>query len=94
MSLILKTAIDFDCHFAIKSGGHARAAGASNADGGITIDLVRFNRVEISEDRKNVRVGWGLRWADVYKNLEEEGLMIVGGRVGDVGVGGLTLGGI
>jgi FAD binding domain len=41
----------------------------------------------------SVKVGAGARWFDVYRTLEAEGLMVLGGRVADVGVGGLTLGG-
>lgn len=90
---MLKTLIHTKCHFAIKSGGHDRTPGSSNADGGVTIDLVRLKDVEIAKDRKSVKIGAGSRWSDVYTALEKEGLMVVGGRVADVGVGGLTLGG-
>jgi FAD/FMN-containing dehydrogenase len=55
---------------------------------------VRLNKIEVSKDRKSATYGAGLRWADVYSALEKEGLMVVGGRVADVGVGGLTLGGM
>jgi len=34
------------------------------------------------------------RWGDVYGVLEPLGLVVVGGRVGHVGVGGFTLGGM
>ena len=90
---MLKIVIDAKCHFAIKGGGHDRTPGSSNANGGVTIDLVRLNGVDVSEDRKSVRIGAGSLWLDVYTALEKEGLMVVGGRVADVGVGGLTLGG-
>lgn len=90
---MLKTLIDVKCHFAIKSGGHDRTPGSCNADGGVTIDLVRLNGIRITNDRKSVKIGAGLRWIDVYETLEREGLMVVGGRVADVGVGGLILGG-
>jgi FAD/FMN-containing dehydrogenase len=93
VSLVLKTVINTKCHFAIKSGGHDRTPGSSNAVGGITIDLVRLNGVNIAEDEKSVKIGAGLRWLDVYTALERENLTVVGGRVSDVGVGGLTLGG-
>ncbi len=90
---MLRTLIDTKCHFAIKSGGHDRTPGSSNADGGVTIDLARLNQVQVAKDRKSVRYGAGSRWQDVYTALEQEGLMVVGGRVAGVGVGGLTLGG-
>jgi FAD/FMN-containing dehydrogenase len=94
VSLILKTVINEGCHFAVKSGGHARDAGFSNADAGVTIDLVRMGSVELSKDKKSVKVGAGARWLDVYSTLEKDNLTVVGGRVSDVGVGGLTLGGL
>jgi FAD/FMN-containing dehydrogenase len=81
------------CHFAIKSGGHARFAGASNADGGVTIDLVRLNSITLSADKKSVTIGAGNRWAEVYRSLEAENLTVIGGRVATVGVGGVILGG-
>ncbi|KAE9393030.1 FAD-binding domain-containing protein, partial [Gymnopus androsaceus JB14] len=37
--------------------------------------------------------GAGSRWRDVYAVLKPENLTTVGGRVGDVGVGGFLLGG-
>lgn len=46
VALALKTITQHQCHFAVKSGGHARLKGASNADGGITIDLKGFDAVE------------------------------------------------
>ncbi|KAF2839940.1 FAD-binding domain-containing protein [Patellaria atrata CBS 101060] len=93
ITFILKTVIEHQCNFAIKGGGHARHAGSSNADNGVTIDLAKMNQVEIASDRKTVKVGGGAVWLDVYTAVEAEGLMVIGGRVGDVGVGGLTLGG-
>jgi FAD/FMN-containing dehydrogenase len=91
--VILKSVKKNGCHFAIKSGGHARFAGASNADGGVTIDLVRLNAVELEADKKSVVIGAGNRWAEVYRKLEAEELTVVGGRVATVGVGGVILGG-
>ena len=52
VSAILSAAVEAKCHFAVKSGGHAREAHVSNADGGITIDLVRLSKVELSKDKK------------------------------------------
>lgn len=90
---ILQTVKEYGCHFAVKSGGHARFAGASNADGGVTIDLVRLNEVTLDSDKKSVVIGPGNRWADVYRKLEGDDLTVIGGRVATVGVGGLILGG-
>lgn len=82
-----------NCLFAVKSGGHASFAGASNIHGGITIDLVKLNTIQVSSDRKTTRLGSGTHWSSVYSRLETLGLAVTGGRNGDIGVGGLTLGG-
>ena len=68
-------------------------AGASNIQDGLTIDLANLNQVEVSQDRTSTNVGAGNRWIDVYSKLEEQQLAVLGGRVADIGVGGLTLGG-
>jgi len=67
--------------------------GASNAEGGITIDLKKLNGIEVEEDEKTTKIGTGNRWGEVYSMLEPRGLSVVGGRASDVGVGGFILGG-
>lgn len=68
-------------------------AGASNIQDGVTIDLGLLNQVNVSKDQKITSVGGGARWEDVYLKLDAMNLAVAGGRVADVGVGGLTLGG-
>ena len=68
-------------------------AGASNIQGGLTIDLANLNQIQISQDRTLTHVGAGNHWIDVYSKLEEQQLAVIGGRVAGIGVGGLTLGG-
>ena len=55
--------------------------------------LVNLNRVKTNEAKSVTFVGTGNRWVDVYRKLDAEGLSVVGVRVADIGVGGLTLGG-
>jgi FAD/FMN-containing dehydrogenase len=81
------------CQFAVKSGGHATFAGASNIDGGMTIDLINLNKVDVSQDGTETSVGPGNTWYDVYSKLEVLCLSVIGGRVSAIGVGGFTLGG-
>ncbi|KAI1338413.1 FAD-binding domain-containing protein [Xylariaceae sp. FL0016] len=81
------------CPFAVKGAGHAAFKGASNSDGGITIDFIHMTHVIPSSDRKSVAFGPGNNWHHVYATLEKENLTMVGGRVASVGVGGLLLGG-
>jgi FAD/FMN-containing dehydrogenase len=80
------------CPFATKSGGHAAFAGASNIQGGITISLKNLNEVSVSTEYTAV-VGAGNVWKDVYTALQPTDLVVIGGRVSDIGVGGLTTGG-
>lgn len=84
---------EYQCPFAARSGGHGNHAGASSIEGGLLIDLGRLNSVTVSEDESLALIGPGNRWVDVYKVLEEKGLLVVGGRTATVGVGGLSLGG-
>lgn len=82
------------CPFAIKSGGHSANPEAANIESGVTIDLAHLNSTEIHVDAKKASVAPGAWWGDVYKPLEDAGSYTVpGGRVADVGVGGLVLGG-
>ncbi|OXV07629.1 hypothetical protein Egran_04606, partial [Elaphomyces granulatus] len=81
------------CPFAVKSGGHAAFTGSSNIQNGLTIDLQFLNSTTLSNDNTIARVGPGNRWVDVYSWLETHNLTAIGGRVADIGVGGLTLGG-
>ncbi|KIW68160.1 hypothetical protein, variant 1 [Phialophora macrospora] len=83
-----------DVKFAVSSGGHATAFGASNIDDGITLDLSALDSVSLASDRSYVDVGTGARWLDVYRALDPWGLTVAGGRAASVGVGGYLLGGM
>ena len=80
--------------FAVRGGGHSPNPGASSSNGGVLIDLSLLCDVIPSEDGSSVDIGGGAKWGDVYRVLDEKGLAVVGGRNLDVGVGGLTLGGM
>lgn len=80
--------------FAIRSGGHGLPVGASNVQGGVTLDLSMINQVSVSEDNSYTIIGSGARWRDVYQKLDSLNLAVAGGRASSVGVGGLILGGI
>lgn len=81
------------CPFAVRSGGHSDVPGASNVEGGVTIDMSKLNEVTVARDQKSVYVGAGAKWGDVYMTLDALELSVIGGRAASVGVGGLTLGG-
>ncbi|OCK78514.1 putative oxidoreductase [Lepidopterella palustris CBS 459.81] len=82
-----------ECQFAIRSAGHTPQAGAANIDGGITIDLQSLDEVTVSSDYGVASIGTGNRWGNIYPTLDALNLAMIGGRVSDVGVGGLMTGG-
>lgn len=79
--------------FAVRSGGHSHWAGGSSIDNGVTIDLGHFNKFTYDSERKIASLGPAQRWGDVFLFLEKKGVMVAGGRDGNVGVGGLLTGG-
>ena len=82
------------CHFAVKGGGHSPNAGSANIHNGITIDMSLMNSVSLSADHSIAQISSGAKWGDVYDHLDAVGgLAVAGGENGNVGVGGLLLGG-
>ncbi|KAF5680607.1 FAD-binding domain-containing protein [Fusarium heterosporum] len=81
------------CLFGVKSGGHGHFAGQSSIEGGIQFDLVKLKVLQIKRDEGTVLVGPGNTWGSVYETLQKEGLIVVGGRSANVGVGGYLIGG-
>ncbi|KAI0905186.1 FAD-binding domain-containing protein [Ustulina deusta] len=77
---------------AVRSGGHS-STGSSSTVNGVTIDLSRLNSTTYNPDTNIASIGPGGRWQYVYKDLIKYGVTAVGGRDGDVGVGGFLLGG-
>ncbi|KAJ6780618.1 hypothetical protein PWT90_03502 [Aphanocladium album] len=93
VSLVLTTLIRHNSPFTFRSGGHTAHGNGSNIDDGVTVDLKRLNTIRLSDDRRSVSVGAGLRWGDISAVLDPLGLAVLGGRDADVGVAGLLLGG-
>ncbi|KAM0418877.1 hypothetical protein ACHAPT_012142 [Fusarium lateritium] len=93
VSTVMKILTSRNAPFAVKSGGHTAFAGGSNIADGVTIDLVYLNDITVSPDRQTVSVGPGNRWINVSEVLDPLKLAVTGGRVADVGVSGLILGG-
>jgi hypothetical protein len=52
---------------------------------GLQIAMSEFSQIELSADKKSVKVGTGLDWHQVYTALGPHGLMVVGGRLSSVG---------
>ena len=65
---------------------------AANINNGVLIDMSLFNGVTYDTTKNVATVGAGQRWRNVYDHLDPYNVTVVGGRVLDVGVGGLTLG--
>lgn len=78
---------------ALRSGGHSQSGMSTNV-GGMVIDLVHFNQVEVLDPARHlVRIGAGAKWGAAAEALAAHGLAISSGDTNSVGVGGLTLGG-
>ncbi len=86
-------AVRHDLAVSVRSGGHSPIGHSTNT-GGIVIDLVHLDEVEVLDaDRRLVRVGGGATWGKVSETLDPYGFALTAGDTADVGVGGLTLGG-
>ena len=60
---------------------------------GVLLSSSGFRRLEMGADGTSVHVGPGNHWADVYEFLEPLGKVVVGGRLGIVGIPGFVTGG-
>lgn len=76
----------------IRSNRH-NYEGFSNADNAVVIDVSRIFSIELSSDKKTVKIGAGNNVHSVYQALYKEGLTIPLGSCPTVGVVGLALGG-
>jgi FAD/FMN-containing dehydrogenase len=76
----------------LKSGGHNWNRGFSSTDGGVLISFrPNLQSVQLAHDGLTAKVGPGSRWMEVMQVLDRSNKCVVGGRVGDVGVGGYIL---
>lgn len=89
---VVRLLTEHNIQFAIRSGGHLPSPLGANINTGVLIDLSPFSQVDYDADNSVVTIGPGLRWGEVYEALEQYGMTAVGGRLLDVGVGGLILG--
>ncbi|RJE27102.1 FAD binding domain protein [Aspergillus sclerotialis] len=78
--------------FAIRSGGHLPSPLGANINNGVLIDMSLFSQLHYHPDKRLATIGPALKWGEVYEALAEHGMTAVGGRILDVGVGGLILG--
>ena len=61
---------------------------------GILIDLQKMNQITLSDDRATASLGPGGRWGEVIEALDPYGVSVIGGRIPNVGVAGVILGGL
>ncbi|KAF1985896.1 FAD binding domain-containing protein [Aulographum hederae CBS 113979] len=93
VSAVLKVIASSNDTFAVKSGGHSPNKYFNSIDNGPLISTRLLNQVRLSDDKKTAIVGTGNRWDEVGKILDGSNVTVVGGRIGNVGVGGYILGG-
>lgn len=67
--------------------------GAQSTNTGVMIGMTNFNTKKLINGKSVAQIGTGQRWVDVYQWISPYGLAVAGGRYGEVGVGGLLLGG-
>lgn len=89
---VVSVLVDSQIPFAIRSGGHSPMPSDANIDTGVLISLGNLNKVSYDAGAGLASLGPGARWDAVYTELDKYNVTVVGGRVMDVGVGGLTLG--
>lgn len=78
--------------FALKSVGHNWNRRSSSIDGGVLIPFrPTLQSLILAPDEKTAKAGPGARWVEVMRELDKRNKCAVGGRSGDVGVGGYTL---
>lgn len=77
---------------AVRAGGHS-VAGMSVNDGGMVIDVRPMKEITVDPDKRAVRAGAGVTWAELDAATQEYGLATTGGRVSSTGIAGFTLGG-
>jgi len=78
--------------FAVRGGGHSPFPGFANINNGFLLSMKDLNDLTYDATTQTLLSGYGNRWGDLYRYLAPLGRVVVGGRVGDVGMG-LLLGG-
>ncbi|KAK5738053.1 hypothetical protein LTR17_006296 [Elasticomyces elasticus] len=78
--------------FALKSGGHNWNRGFSSTDGGVLISFrPNLQSTSPAPDGLTAKITPGARWVEVMQELDKSNKCAVGGRSGDVGVGGYVV---
>lgn len=93
MSTVVKALKETDEPYAIKSGGHNPNKWMASVQGGPLVSTALLNEVIYNRPSQTVRFGPGQSWENITDALKTYGVAVVGGRIGNVGVGGYMLGG-
>jgi len=93
MSTLVKVLKETDEPYAIKSGGHNPNKWMASVQGGPLISTANLNEVIYNRPSQTIRFGPGQSWETITDALKTYGVTVVGGRIGNVGVGGYMLGG-
>jgi len=92
VSTIVKTLNNFkDVDFVIKSGGHSPDAGHASVKDGVLIALRNLSGTTLDSKTNLAALKPGGHWWDAMKALDGTGRMVVGGRLGVVGLGGYLM---
>jgi hypothetical protein len=89
---VYKDAIANNLPIRVRSGGHDHEAECTGTNV-ILLDMTRINHVVVSHDKKQARIGPGIRFKDLTPQLAVNGVMIPHGTCATVGVAGFTFGG-
>jgi hypothetical protein len=77
--------------FVIKSGGHSPDAGHASVKDGVLIALRNLSGTTLDSKTNLAALKPGGHWWDAMKALDGTGRMVVGGRLGVVGLGGYLM---
>ncbi|KAK6519206.1 hypothetical protein TWF281_003895 [Arthrobotrys megalospora] len=80
-----------DVKFTAKSGGHDPNPGHATVQDGVLISLGKISGTTYDRSRNLAYVKPGGEWNDVISTLNKDGVTVVGGRLGIVGIGGFLL---
>ncbi|KPM42450.1 hypothetical protein AK830_g4102 [Neonectria ditissima] len=80
-----------DVDFTAKSGGHDPNPGHATVRDGVLISLSEIAGTVYDKNRNLAYLKPGGEWNDVISTLDKEGVTMVGGRLGIVGIGGYLL---
>ena len=65
----------------------------SSFKGEIVLDMRKLNKVRVDVEKKLIYAQGGALFGEIDNEAWKYGLATVGGALGDIGIGGLTLGG-